>query len=72
LLLSLDGHDVGTTTTAVITCLNNVGPGIGEISPSGNFSVFSDWAKLLLSVDMLLGRLEIYPLLVLFTIRRNK
>ncbi|MBE6850976.1 MAG: TrkH family potassium uptake protein [Ruminococcus sp.] len=72
LILSLDGHDVGTTTTAVITCLNNVGPGIGEVGPSGNFSVFSDWAKLLLSLDMLLGRLEIYPLLVLFTIRKNK
>ncbi len=72
LLLSLDGHDVGTTVTAVITCLNNVGPGIGEVSPSGNFSGFSDWAKILLSLDMLLGRLEIYPLLVLFTFRKNK
>ncbi len=72
LLLSLDGHDVGTTFTAVITCLNNVGPGINEVGPSGNFSGFSDWAKLLLSMDMLLGRLEIYPLLVLFTFRKNK
>lgn len=72
LLLSLDGHDLGSTVTAVITCLNNVGPGVGEVSPSGNFSGFSDWAKILLSVDMLLGRLEIYPLLVLLTIRRNK
>ncbi len=72
LLLSLDGHDVGTTVTAVITCLNNVGPGIGEVSPSGNFSGFSEWAKILLSLDMLLGRLEIYPLLVLLTCRKNK
>ncbi len=72
LLLSLDGHDVGTTVTAVITCLNNVGPGIGEVNPAGNFSGFSEWAKLLLSMDMLLGRLEIYPLLVLFTCRKNK
>ena len=72
LLLSLDGHDVGTTVTAVITCLNNVGPGIGEVNPSGNFSGFSEWAKLLLSMDMLLGRLEIYPLLMLFTCRKNK
>lgn len=72
LLLSLDGHDIGTTATAVITCLNNVGPGVGEIDPSGNFSGFSAWAKILLSMDMLLGRLEIYPLLVLFTCRRNK
>ncbi len=72
LLLSLDGHDIPTTVTAVITCLNNVGPGLNEISPSGNFSGFSSWAKILLSLDMLLGRLEIYPMLVLFTIRKNK
>ena len=71
LLLSLDGHDIGTTSTAVITCLNNVGPGVNEISPSGNFAGFSSWAKVLLSLDMLLGRLEIYPLLVLFTIRKK-
>ena len=71
LLLSLDGHDVGTTVTAVITCLNNVGPGLNEINPSGNFSGFSAWAKILLSLDMLLGRLEIYPMLVLFTIRKK-
>lgn len=71
LLLSLDGHDAGTTATAVITCLNNVGPGLNEISPSGNFAGFSAWAKILLSLDMLLGRLEIYPMLVLFTIRKK-
>lgn len=71
LILSLDGHDIGTTATAVITCLNNVGPGVNEISPSGNFAGFSSWAKILLSLDMLLGRLEIYPLLVLFTIRKK-
>ncbi|MDE5754665.1 MAG: TrkH family potassium uptake protein, partial [Oscillospiraceae bacterium] len=71
LLLSIDGHDIPTTVTAVITCLNNVGPGLGEISPSGNFSGFSSWAKILLSLDMLLGRLEIYPMLVLFTIRKK-
>ncbi len=71
LLLALDGHDLGTTVTSVITCLNNVGPGVGEVGPSGNFSGFSSWAKLLLSLDMLLGRLEIYPLLILFTFRKK-
>lgn len=71
LILSLDGHAVDTTVTAVITCLNNVGPGLNEISPSGNFAGFSSWAKILLSLDMLLGRLEIYPMLVLFTIRKK-
>lgn len=70
-LLSLDGHDIPTTVTAVITCMNNVGPGLNEVGPSGNFAGFSWWAKLLLSADMLLGRLEIYPLLVLFTLRRK-
>ena len=70
-ILSLDGHDIPTTVTAVITCMNNVGPGLSEINPSGNFANFSWWAKLLLSMDMLLGRLEVYPLLVLFTVRKK-
>ena len=61
LILALDGHDVPTTVTAVITCMNNVGPGLSEIDPSHSFSCFSSWAKILLSMDMLLGRLEIYP-----------
>ena len=71
LILSLDGHDIPTTVTAVITCMNNVGPGLNEIGPSGNFAAFAPWAKLLLSMDMLLGRLEIYPLLVLLTLRKK-
>lgn len=70
-LLSLDGHDIPSTVSAVITCMNNVGPGLGEVGPSGNFAGFSAWAKVLLTVDMLFGRLEIYPLLVLFTIRKK-
>ena len=71
LLLSLDGHDLTTTVSAVITCINNVGPGLNEIGPSGNFCGFSEWAKCLLSLDMLLGRLEIYPLLVLMTLQKK-
>lgn len=71
LLLSIDGHDIPTTVTAVITCMNNVGPGLSEIGPSGSFAGFSAWAKLLLTADMLFGRLEIYPLLVLFTVRKK-
>lgn len=71
LLLSLDGHDVLTTISAVITSINNVGPGFNEIGPSGNYAGFSAWAKYLLSLDMLLGRLEIFPLLVLFTLRKK-
>lgn len=71
-ILSLDGKDLATTFTAIVTCLNNAGPGLGMIDPSGNFSGFSDWAVIFMSFVMLLGRLEVYPLLVLFTIRRNK
>jgi len=66
LLLSLDGHGVETTITAVITCFNNVGPGLDMVGPMGNFSAFSPAAKLLLSFVMLLGRLEIFPMLLLF------
>lgn len=65
-ILSLDNKDFVTTSTAVIACFNNIGPGLGEVGPTGNFAMFSDWAKWLLSLDMLLGRLEIYPLVVLF------
>ncbi len=70
-LLSLDGKDLLTTITSVATCMNNVGPGMGMVNPSGNFADYSWWAKLLLATDMLLGRLEIYPLLVLFTVRKK-
>lgn len=65
-VLSLDNKDFVTTSTAVIACFNNIGPGLGDVGPMGNFAMFSDWAKWLLSLDMLLGRLEIYPLVVFF------
>ncbi len=66
LLLSLDGFDLTTTTTAVIACINNIGPGLGEVGPVGNYAAFSDFGKILLSFNMLAGRLEIFPILVLF------
>ena len=67
LLLSLDGFDLVSTFTALASCINNIGPGLGMVGPMGNFAVFSPWAKLLLSFDMLAGRLEIFPMLLLFT-----
>ena len=67
LLLSLDGNTVGTNLTAVLACFNNIGPGLEAVGPTQNFSQFSDWAKLLLSFDMLAGRLEIFPMLILFS-----
>ncbi len=66
LLISLDGFDTATNFTAALTCLSNMGPGLGLIGPAGNFSIFSDFSKLLMSLLMLIGRLEIYPILVLF------
>ncbi len=66
-IVALDGFDLVTTFTSVVTCISNVGPGLGEVGPMGNFSAFSDISKLILSADMLLGRLEIFPILILFT-----
>ena len=67
LLLSLAGFDELTTFTSVVTCINNVGPGLNMVGPTGNFSFFAPWAKLLLSFDMLAGRLELFPMLVLLS-----
>ena len=66
LLISFDGFDTATNFTAALTCLSNMGPGLGLIGPAGNFSIFSDFSKLLMSFLMLAGRLELYPILVLF------
>ena len=67
LLVSLDGFDMVSTLTSVITCFNNVGPGLGMVGPMGNFADFSDFSKIILSLDMLLGRLEIFPIFMLFS-----
>ncbi|MBQ8731242.1 MAG: TrkH family potassium uptake protein [Oscillospiraceae bacterium] len=67
LVISFDGYDVTTTITAVLTCINNVGPGLEAVGPSGNFAGFSDLSKLVLCVDMLIGRLELFPILMLFS-----
>ena len=67
LLVALDGYDHTTTVTAVLSALNNVGPGLGEVGPMGNYGLFSAVSKLVLSADMLIGRLEIIPLIVLCT-----
>lgn len=65
LLLSLDGFDLVTTFTAVVSCINNIGPGLELVGPMGNFAAFSPASKLLLSFDMLAGRLEMFPILLL-------
>ena len=65
LLLTLEGFDLVTTFTALAACINNIGPGLEVVGPMGNYAQFSLWAKLLLSFNMLVGRLEIFPMLLL-------
>ena len=67
LVLSLDGFSTGTNFSAVLCCFNNIGPGLEAVGPTCNFSGFSVLSKLVLIVDMLLGRLEIFPILCLFS-----
>ncbi len=66
LIVGIDALNTEETFTSVFTCLNNVGPGLGVVGPVGNFSSLSDLSKIVLSFDMLLGRLEIFPVLLLF------
>ncbi|MBR3475176.1 MAG: TrkH family potassium uptake protein [Oscillospiraceae bacterium] len=72
-LVSLDGADIPTSFSAALSCLSNIGPGMTRaIGPAGSFAFFSDRTKLLLSLAMLMGRLEIYPILVLLSPRTWK
>ena len=66
LFVGIDGHDLITNFTAVAATFNNVGPGLELVGPVSNFSLFSDPVTLVLTFDMLAGRLEIFPLLILF------
>ena len=65
-LISFDDYDLITNITAVAATINNVGPGLGSVGPTGNFGFFSAVSKLVLIFDMLAGRLELFPMLVLF------
>ena len=66
-LVSLDDFSIGTNFTAVLACFNNIGPGLEAVGPTCNYAVYSDFSKLVLSADMLAGRLEIFPILLLFS-----
>lgn len=64
MVLSLDVFDVETNLSAVISCFNNIGPGLGAVGPASSYAGYSGLSKFVLSLGMLLGRLEIYPLLL--------
>lgn len=66
ILISFDDHDLITNFTAVTATINNIGPGLNLVGPTGNFAFFSIPSKLVLIFDMLAGRLELFPMLVLF------
>ena len=67
LIISFENFDFETNISAVATCINNVGPGFSKVGPMGNFDIYSPFSKLVLSFTMLLGRLEIMPLILLFS-----
>lgn len=69
ILLSFDGFDIVTNFSAAASCFNNIGPGLGAVGPAASYADYSVFSKLVLSLAMLLGRLEIYP--ILFVISRS-
>jgi len=69
IFISKDGFSVGTNLSAVLACFNNIGPGLDVVGPMSNFSTFSNSSKIILILDMLAGRLEIFPILILFSHR---
>lgn len=66
LLVSLDGFDMVTNFTAVASAFNNIGPGLAQVGPMANFGIYSNFSKFVMTLDMLAGRLELFPLLALF------
>ena len=67
LLVSIEGRDLVTSFTAVAACLNNIGPGLAQVGPTSNFSQLSVFTKSVLMFDMLAGRLELFPMLLIFS-----
>ena len=72
LLVSIDGLSPISNFSAVLACFNNIGPGMEAVGPTANFGGFSVLSKIVLILDMLAGRLEIFPILVLFSGRTWK
>ncbi len=72
LIISLDGFDFTTNFTAVVATMGNIGPGLSQVGPTCNFSIFSPLSTLILTFAMIVGRLEIFPILVLFSFKTWK
>lgn len=72
LIISLDNFDLITNFTAVAATLNNIGPGLGVVGPASNFGAFSGLSKIVMTFDMIAGRLELFPVLLLFSWRTWK
>ena len=69
LIVSLHCEDMVTSFTSVVTCINNVGPGLNQVGPAANFGALHPLSKIVLTFDMLAGRLELFPMLLLFSPR---
>ncbi|MEG2959086.1 MAG: potassium transporter TrkG, partial [Oscillospiraceae bacterium] len=67
MVIALDNFSFGTTFTAVVSCIGNVGPGLELVGPMGNYAAFSPFSKIILTACMVIGRLEVFPILVLFS-----
>ena len=65
-LISIDNFSFTTNFTSVVAMLNNIGPGLDLVGPANNFAIFSPFSKCILMFDMLAGRLELFPILILF------
>ena len=67
LLISIDGESIVTNFSGVIACFNNIGPGLDLVGPASNYAIFGSFSKVVLIIDMLAGRLEIFPILILLS-----
>jgi trk system potassium uptake protein TrkH len=67
LVAVFDGQNVETSFSSVAACINNIGPGLDKVGPASNFAFYSPFSKIVLLLDMLIGRLEIFPMILLFS-----
>ena len=66
-LISFDGFDMTTNFSASLACISNIGPGLSVVGPYGSYADFSGFSKIILAIEMIAGRLELFPILILFS-----